>query len=80
MESLLGSDPWKIDPQIVPVPWRTELATPPQRPLKVAFIHDDGIIRPQPPVRRASHQMATKLRKAGHEGIQPAVLQLVYLR
>jgi amidase len=65
---LLSSEPWNIDPQILPVPWRKDLADLPQRPLKIAFIYDDGIIRPQPPIDRAVRDVAAKLIKAGHEG------------
>lgn len=69
MDSLLSSDPWNVDPQLLPVPWRKELAEPPQRPLKLAFIFDDGMVKPQPPVQRAAREMAEKLRNAGHEGM-----------
>jgi len=67
MESLSSSEPWNIDPQLCPIPWRHELAKPPQRPLKLAFIFDDGVIKPQPPVERVIHEVATKLKAAGHE-------------
>lgn len=70
MESYLSSNPWESDPKLLPIPWRKELATPPQRPLKIAFIADDGIILPQPPVQRAVNEIVTKLRKGGHQMIE----------
>jgi amidase len=70
MESYLSSNPWESDPKLLPIPWRKELAVPPERPLKIAFIADDGIILPQPPIQRAVKEMVTKLRKAGHEVIE----------
>ena len=67
MEAFLSSKPWGSDPQLAPVPWRKELATPPSRSLKVAFVVDDGIVHPQPPVQRAMKEMKAKFQKAGHE-------------
>jgi amidase len=70
MESYLSSNPWESDPKLLPIPWRKELANPPKRPLKIAFITDDGIILPQPPIQRAVNEIVTKLRKGGHEVIE----------
>jgi amidase len=70
MESYLSSNPWESDPKLLPIPWRKELAIPPNRPLKIAFIVDDGIILPQPPVQRAVKEMVTRLRKGGHEVVE----------
>jgi amidase len=68
MESLCSAKPWIVDPTILPIPWRKELASTPTRPLKIAFVFDDGVVKPQPPVERATREMAEKLRGAGHEG------------
>jgi amidase len=67
MESYLSSNPWETDPKLLPIPWRKELASPPKRPLKVAYILDDGIILPQPPIQRAVKEVVTKLQNAGHK-------------
>jgi amidase len=72
MEALLDSEPWNIDPGSVPIPWRRELASVPDRPLKLAFLFDDGVVRPQPPVARAMRETATKFKAAGHEGGLPS--------
>ena len=69
MEGYISSKPWESDPKLFPIPWRKELATPPKRPLKVAFLVDDGIILPQPPVQRAVREMMDNFKKAGHEVI-----------
>lgn len=70
MEAYCSSKPWEIDPTIVPLPWRQELR---QRPangkLKIGFIHDDGIILPQPPVQRAVRKVRELFEAAGHECI-----------
>lgn len=76
MESMLDSQPWNIDPGCVPIPWRKELAAQPTRKLKLAFVFDDGVVRPQPPVARALRETAAKLAAAGHESTsRPSHLQ-----
>lgn len=69
MESLLASEPWKVDATAIPIPWRKDLATPPaDRKLKLGVIFDDGVVKPQPPVARAMRETVEALRAAGHEG------------
>ncbi|KAL1636819.1 hypothetical protein SLS56_000912 [Neofusicoccum ribis] len=63
-------DPWNVDPRLFPVPWRKELAELPKKPLKLAFIFDDGVVKPQPPVARAIREAAEKLKAAGHEVVE----------
>lgn len=67
-EALCNSEPWNIDPGLLPIPWRTNIATPPSRPLKLGFIFDDGITKCQPPIERITRELAAKLKDAGHEG------------
>lgn len=68
LDGLLSSAPWEADPRLFPVPWRKELAEPPKSKLKIAFVFDDGVVRPQPPVARTVRELADKLKAAGHEG------------
>ncbi|OJJ32066.1 hypothetical protein ASPWEDRAFT_175370 [Aspergillus wentii DTO 134E9] len=70
MESLLDSSPWDIDPGCVPIPWRKELAAMPSKKLKLGIVYDDGVVKPQPPVTRALHDAAAKLKAAGHEVVE----------
>lgn len=67
MESYSSISPWTSDPQILPVPWRKDLATPPRRPLKISYVLDDGVVKCQPPIQRAMREMIEKLRIAGHD-------------
>ena len=67
MESYASILPWTSDPQIFPIPWRSELAVPPRRPLKIGYILDDGVVRCHPPIQRNLCEMIAKLKKAGHE-------------
>ncbi|RAL09809.1 putative acetamidase [Aspergillus homomorphus CBS 101889] len=71
MHSLLASEPWTLDPDCLPIPWRTELAAKPtSRKLRVGIVHDDGVVKPQPPIARAMREVARKLEEAGHEVIE----------
>ncbi|VUC24526.1 unnamed protein product [Clonostachys rosea] len=69
MEALPQANPWELDNLVVPVPWRTEQCTisPPGRKLKIGYILDDGIVRPQPPITRAVKEVVAALEEAGHE-------------
>lgn len=70
MDMLLESDPWNIDPQLIPIPWRKELAQAPEKKLKIGFVYDDGIVKPQPPAERAARELAQSLQEAGHEVVE----------
>ncbi|KAJ5660399.1 hypothetical protein N7507_006850 [Penicillium longicatenatum] len=71
MQSLLASHPWDIDPSAIPIPWRTDLATPPtDRKLRIGVVIDDGVVKPQPPVTRAMNETIHALRAAGHRIIE----------
>ncbi|OJD31820.1 general amidase [Diplodia corticola] len=72
LDSLLAARPWETDPRLFPIPWRKELATaPPEgRRLKLAFVFDDGVVKPQPPVTRAIREAADRVRVAGHEVVE----------
>lgn len=69
MDAYLSSEPWNTDPQIYPVPWRRDLAQVIKRPLRIAYIVDDGVVLPQPPVQRAVREVVDKLKSCGHEVI-----------
>ena len=70
MESYASILPWTSDPQIFPIPWRSELAVPPRRPLKIGYVLDDGVVRCHPPIHRNLREMIAKLKKAGHEVVE----------
>ncbi|KAM5349637.1 hypothetical protein ACJ41O_006142 [Fusarium nematophilum] len=55
MQALPQARPWEVDNLVIPMPWRTEECTinPPGRKLKIGYILDDGVVKPQPPVERA---------------------------
>jgi len=71
MQSLLDSNPWDIDPGCIPVTWRKDVATFPDRKLRVGIVYDDGVVKPQPPIARLLRETAKKLKQAGQEGMFP---------
>lgn len=69
MEALAESKPWESDPYVAPIAWRKQdCSLPPGTKLRVGFIIDDGVVKPQPPVARAVQQVVGALEAAGHEG------------
>ncbi|PVH80440.1 amidase [Cadophora sp. DSE1049] len=70
MEGLLSSEPWHLDPSLLPIPWRKELAAKPSRPLKVGYFTNDGVVRVQPPNKNAVLKVVSKLKAAGHTVVE----------
>ncbi|RDW85348.1 hypothetical protein BP5796_03673 [Coleophoma crateriformis] len=67
-KAVIDSKPWLIDPKSPPIPWREEMASEViGRPLRIAIMHWDGYILPQPPIRRALRNVEETLRRAGHD-------------
>jgi amidase len=79
MSSVLSTQPWLRDPEVVTIPWRQDLvdstlsrASPDgssnqNLPLKLGIYWTDGVVGPQPPIIRGLHAVVNTLRKAGHK-------------
>jgi amidase len=69
MESLPEAEPWELDNLVTPMPWRKELCNiqPNSRKLKIGYILDDHVVKPQPPITRAVQLVVDALKNAGHE-------------
>ncbi|KAM0329042.1 hypothetical protein ACHAPQ_006867 [Fusarium lateritium] len=66
-ECLLAK-PWKLDPNVVPIPWRQEIYDQiQQRPLTIGVILDDAVVRPHPEVQIAVQKAVALFEKAGHK-------------
>jgi amidase len=67
----IEAEPWAIDPQLPPVPWREDvfqnLAT---RRLVIGAMLDDGMVKVHPPIERIFRDLVAKLEAAGHEVIE----------
>ncbi|KAH7357367.1 acetamidase [Pyrenochaeta sp. MPI-SDFR-AT-0127] len=67
-KEVIDQSPWDHDPKCCPVPWRAELFDETRsRPLVIAVMRDDAVVRPHPPISRVLHEVAVKLQEAGHE-------------
>ncbi|KAI4909962.1 hypothetical protein J4E85_011459 [Alternaria conjuncta] len=66
--AVIDAKPWEQDPKCCPVPWRSEVFEDARtRPLVVAIMRDDGVVRCHPPIARVLDEVAVQLQKAGHE-------------
>lgn len=64
----LLAEPWILDPNVVPLPWRQDaFEQVQQRPLKIGVILDDGVVKPHPEVQIAVQRAAALFEKAGHK-------------
>lgn len=67
-KAVIEKSPWDQDPKCCPVPWRSGLFLEARtRPLVIAVMRDDGVVRPHPSVSRVLEEVAAKLEQAGHE-------------
>ncbi|WVR08198.1 hypothetical protein IAU60_005245 [Kwoniella sp. DSM 27419] len=66
-KAVVDSEPWKRDPNMLPIPWRDV-----ELPQKLAFglIADNGIVKPTPPIARALQETKKALEAAGHTVIE----------
>ncbi|KAF2831713.1 acetamidase [Ophiobolus disseminans] len=70
-KSVIDAGPWEQDPKCCPMPWRAELYEETRsRPLVVAVMRDDGVVKPHPPITRVLEEVASKLEQAGHKLVE----------
>ena len=63
-EAILSTEPWRVDPNVLPIPWRG--VTLPES-LVFGVVMDDGVVRPLPPIARALHETKAALEARGHK-------------
>ncbi|WWD20966.1 hypothetical protein CI109_105445 [Kwoniella shandongensis] len=70
--TILAAEPWKFDNTVVRMPWRPEevIFRGSGRGPKIGVMWDDGVVRLQPPMRRALALAVDKLRGAGLEVVE----------
>ncbi|CAK7202871.1 hypothetical protein SEUCBS139899_005598 [Sporothrix eucalyptigena] len=56
------------DPSCVPFPWQESIFL--QKKMCFGVLRDDGVVRPQPPIRRSLDETSQALRAAGHDVIE----------
>lgn len=64
MKSYIAMEPWQMDASLVPLPWK-KIAPPKLTELRIAIMHQDGVVRPHPPIERALSYAEAKLKSAG---------------
>lgn len=79
LKAYLAAQPWRRDPVVYPIPWRSEVADSSRfnltttngnsstgRKLRIGYFVDDGVVLPQPPITAAVLRVVDLLRAAGH--------------
>ena len=73
IDTILAASPWNTDPACVKMPWRKgEVVFKGGETPRVGVMWDDGVVRPQPPMRRALAVAVMKLRAADIEVVDYA--------
>lgn len=71
LTSVLGEEPWKYDPKVVPLPWRQseEDATKSKisSGLTLGYYSCDGVVLPHPPITRGVEAVVSTLQENGHQ-------------
>lgn len=69
---MLDSKPWLVEPPLLEMPWRRDIAKGEGLPQKltIAILFDDGIVMPHPPITSKLHSYKHALIAAGHDVIE----------
>lgn len=79
LTSLLSTEPWTQDPNVVKMPWNGNVETSTlaranldrsangEKPLKIGLYWSDGFVTPQPPVSRGMKIVHDVLENLGHK-------------
>jgi amidase len=62
--AVLSTQPWRIDPDVVRLPWQTITLQP---KLRIGYYVDDGFMPASPACQRVVMQVVESLKAAGHE-------------
>lgn len=78
-KTMLDVQPWTLDPNVVPLPWRQDLEDETRKKiaskkLRFGVIRSDGMVRPHPPIVRAVDEAVKALVANGHEVFQSYVV------
>ena len=71
IQAMLSTEPWRRDPEVVPIPWREDQTVAPKTKLCFAALPFDGVVWPHPPIQRGMNMMTRVLQDAGHTVCQP---------
>ena len=66
-EFLLCGPTWKVEPALVPLPWRAvKIAPSPARQLRIGIAVHDGVVLPHPLIARALKELSEKMAALAH--------------
>ncbi|KAF9695529.1 hypothetical protein EKO04_006663 [Ascochyta lentis] len=74
-QAVSDQEPWNLDPDVVPSPWRASPGVPAKR-LRIGVVRRDGVIEPLPPIARLLDETKTKLQKVGIEVVDMDIAAL----
>jgi amidase len=63
MKAVLDAKPWLTEPALIPLPWDSSFTISSDKPLKIAVIWNDGVVKPHPPVLRALREVVSRLKE-----------------
>lgn len=66
MQTVLARQPWLLDPDVVPLPWRADEECYSDKELCFGLLATDQMVTPHPPVSRAIRLVCHAIAKAGH--------------
>lgn len=67
----IQAEPWTIDPQLPPLPWKENIFQHfSERKLVIGTLIDDGLVKVHPPVERIFRDLIVELKSAGHEIVE----------
>ena len=79
MGSILSTEPWLRNPVVIRMPWNFEMehstlarakpdgSADQDLPLEFGVFRTDGVVGPQPPIRRGLHLLHDLLQSKGHK-------------
>jgi amidase len=62
MKTIIEAKPWLSEPALIPFPWNSALQVPPNKPLKIAVLWHDDVVKPHPPITHALQSVVSKLK------------------
>ncbi|ODQ54789.1 Acetamidase [Saitoella complicata NRRL Y-17804] len=72
LKGVLSQHPWDFDPKVIELPWRQEIYEEARvaKKLRIGILTTDGVVDPQPPIKRGLEQTRKALEAAGHEVVE----------
>ena len=62
MKTVIDSQPWLVEPALIPIPWNSTLKISPSKPLKIGVMWNDSVVTPHPPITRAMQELIDRLK------------------